>query len=212
MKFRFPHMVLFASLISSSLHAHATSSGYADFYIPYKQIQSDYTCLNRQTMEAVFGIPLASIVQGVFAETRTYQQSMVGPGRYVNINLLANEATTIAPQLNFDRYHDNGVYDYSFTLDLVALNTVNGGSVAGRQKTMDIAKLSVISILKTAELTHKPGKFRVWIKFDNLPSMAGVSGAAVNAGGADWPAWPYTSASSLYRTYLSEMIHEDCGT
>lgn len=210
MKFRFPHMLLLASLLGSSVPSHATTGAYAGFYIPYKQIQSDYTCLNRQTMEAIFGIPLASIVHGVFAETRTYQQSMVGPGRYVNINLLANESTTIAPELNFDRYHENGVYDYSFTLDLVALNTVNGGSAAGRQKTIDIAKLSVISIIKTAELTHKPGKFRVWIKFENLPAMSGLAGSMVHSGGADWPTWPYTSSSSLYQTYLSEMIHEDC--
>lgn len=210
MTFRFPHIVLLASLLGSSIPVHATTSAYADFYIPYKQIQSDYTCLNRQTMEAVFGIPLASTLQGVFAETRTYQQSMVGPGKYVNINLLANDTTRIAPEYNFDRYHNNGVYDYSFTIDLVALNTENGGSAAGRQKTIDTAKLAVIAILKTAELTHRPGKFRVWIHFKNLPSVVGLSGTEVYQGGKDWPVWPYTASSSLYKRYLTEMIHEDC--
>ena len=207
---RIPQVILLASLLGSSMPAQATTSAYADFYIPYKQIQSDDTCLNRQTMEAVFGIPLASIIKGVFAETRTYHQSIVGPGTYKNINLLANETTRIDPQLNFDRYHSNGVYDYSFTLDLVALNTENGASAAGRQKTIDIAKLSVVSIIKTAELTHNPNQFRVWIKFENLPSTSGLTGAAMNSGGADWPTWPYTSSSTLYQTYLSEVIDDNC--
>ena len=210
MKFRFPHMLLLASLLGSSVPSHATTSAYADFYIPYNKIQGDYTCLNRETMEAVYGIPLASMLKGVFAETRTFHQSMVGPGTYQNINLLANANAKIEPQYNFDRYHSNGVFDYSFTMDLAAFNALNGSSAAGRQKTINIAKLAVVATLKTAELTHKPGKFRVWIKFENLPFAGGLSGSAVHAGGVDWPVWPYTSASPVYQTYLSEMINEDC--
>lgn len=36
----------------------ATVSEYAEFYIPYERNQSGYTCLNRQIMQAEFGIPL----------------------------------------------------------------------------------------------------------------------------------------------------------
>ncbi|PWQ94494.1 hypothetical protein [Leucothrix arctica] len=210
MKLHIPQVALLISLLGASLPAHATSSAYADFYIPYKQVQSDYTCLNRQTMEAVFGIPLASIVKGVFAETRTYHQSMVGPGTYQNINLLANETTVLDPVLNFDRFNESEVFDYSFTLDLVALNTENGGSGAGRQKTIDTAKLAIIAIIKTAELTHKEGKFRVWINFENLPLANNLAGSVVHSGGTDWPSWPYTASSPVYQQYLSEAIHEDC--
>lgn len=212
MKLQVPKIALLVSLSSASLSAHATSSTYADFYIPYKQIQSDYTCLNRQTMEAVFGIPLASIIKGIFSETRTYQQSMVGAGTYKNINLLANETTVLDPVLNFDRFNNNGVYDYSFTINLVTLNTEHGGSGAGRQKTIDKAKLAIIAIIKTAELTHKRDKFRVWINFENLPPANNLAGSTVFEGGTDWPSWPYTSSSPVYQQYLKEMIHEDCET
>ena len=93
---------------------------------------------------------------------------------------------------------------------MAAISALNGASSAGRQKTIDIAKLAVIATVKTAELTHKKNKFRVWIKFENLPSTLGLSGAAVYSGGSDWPVWPYTSSSSVYLGYLAEMIAEDC--
>ena len=210
MKYRYYVASLVITVLMGSSPAGATSSAYAEYYVPYERIQSQNICLSKQIMEAEFGIPLASILQGVFSETRTLRQASSIPNRYENINLLANEEALIEPVLAFDRYHNNGIVDYSFTLDMAAISALNGASSAGRQKTIDIAKLAVIATVKTAELTHKKNKFRVWIKFDNLPSTLGLTGTAVYSGGSDWPVWPYTSSSSVYLGYLAEMIDEDC--
>ncbi len=193
-----------------SFSAQATVSEYSRFVVPYQLNQSEYTCLSQQIMEAEFGIPLASVLSGVFSETRTLHQSLGGTDTYRNINLLAQGAT-IPRQLNFDRFHQaSEIFDYSFTLDLAAVNALNGSDLAGRQKTINIAKLAIISTIKTAELTHGNGKFRVWITLNNLPSVDGLNGLPVYQGQSDWPGWPYTAGSSLYLGYLNEMINADC--
>lgn len=199
-----------AMLFASALPARATVSEYAEFYVPYARIQSDYICLSQQLMEAEFGIPLASILTGVFSETQTLRQSIGGSNTYQNINLLVDGNARITPALNFDRYHDNGIFDYSFTLDIAAFNTLNGGSVEGRQKTINTAKLAVIAIIKTAEKVHKPGKFRVWLRFENLPSSSDLNGEPIFVGKTDWPGWPFTAGSPLYKAYVAELIDKDC--
>lgn len=206
-----PKYLLATLLATASCNTHATVSEYGEFYIPYQRLQSEATCLNRQIMQAEYGIPLASMLQGVFSETRTLQQNLGGTSPYININLLVNGSTTIPHTYNFDRYTSSGVYDYSFTLDMGPFNTLNGNTVAGRQKTKDLAKLALISVIKTAEATHGTGHFRVWLKFDNLPSQSSLSGSMVHAGGTDWPTWPYTASSPLYQTYKTEMIAAECG-
>lgn len=200
-------LLLSAAMFCAPMLAQATTSEFSGFYVPYQRVQSQYTCLDQQLMQAVFGIPLGSLVNGVLSPTRTLHQQS-GGNNYQNINLLSPGSARIIPQLNFDRYI-SGVFDYSFTLDLAQLNTLHGNSASGRQKTHNLAKLAVISLVKTAELTHSAGGFRVWIRFDNLPSGAGLSSPAY-VGSTDWPNWPYTSGSSLYQTYHSQMINADC--
>ncbi|MCI5140821.1 MAG: hypothetical protein D3909_03650 [Candidatus Electrothrix sp. ATG1] len=195
--------------LAGSQTAHATVSAYAEFYVPYQRRQSEEVCLSRQIMEAEFGIPLASMMSGVFSPTKTLHQRHGMEDEWKNINLLADGAK-IPWELNFDRYNDNGVYDYSFTLDMGPLATEKGESVAGRQQTLDRAKLAIIAIIKTAESLHRAGRFRVWIHFDNLPSQDGLSGSRVYSGKTDWPGWPYTSSSPLYQRYLEEMIGAGC--
>lgn len=190
--------------------AGATTSEYTAFYIPYERQQSGYTCLHRQIMQATFGIPLGSMMTGVFADSKTLHQHGGGPNTYANINLLYQATAPISWVLNFDNYHPNGVTDYSFTLDFAALSAANGTTTAGRQKTVNTAKLAIISIIKTASLLHGAGQFRVWLRLDNLPSSAGLTGTAVSAGSVNWPGWPFTASSPLYQTYLSEMIHSNC--
>ncbi len=206
MKRLFTSVVLCAAMTG----ANATVSEYSEFFIPYERAQSGYVCLDRQIMQAEFGIPLASLMEGIFAETKTLHQVLGGTSTYKNINLLVNGATTIPYTYNFDRYTNSGVFEYSFTLDMAAFNTLNGSTVAGRQKTKNTAKLALIAILKTAESIHGTGNFRVWLKFNNLPPQTGLSGSTVYGGGIDWPTWPYTASSSIYQTYKTEMIAAGC--
>jgi hypothetical protein len=113
-------------------------------------------------------------------------------------------------QYLFDRYHANGVYDYSVRLDFAALAAQNGSHLSGRQQTRDTAKLALIALIQTAELVHGPGKFRLWIHLDNLPEQNGLTGRVVYAGQSDWPGWPYTASSPLYQNYRKEMISSSC--
>ena len=207
---QFWHRLFWAALVlASGQTAQATVSEYAEFYIPYQRRQSEEVCLNRQIMEAEFGIPLGSMMSGIFSPTKTLHQRLGMEDEWKNINLLTDDAA-IPWQLNFDRYNDNGVYDYSFTLDMGPLATKNGDSVEGRRKTRDRAKLAIIAIIKTAESMHRAGRFRVWIHLDNLPSQDGLSGNRVYSGKTDWPGWPYTSSSPLFQGYLKEMIGAEC--
>lgn len=208
---RTPTFLLATLLAATSLTTHATVSEYGEFYIPYQRAQSGNNCLDQQIMEVEYGIPLASKLEGVFSETRTLHQNLGGTSTWRNINQLVNGTTTIPHTYNFDRYTSSGIFDYSFTLDMGPFNTLNGNTLAGRQKTKDLAKLALISIIKTAEATHGAGKFRVWLKFTNLPSATGLTGSTVPIGGTDWPSWPYTAASPLYQTYKTEMIAAECG-
>ena len=210
MKYCFQTACLAVALLLGSASVRATVSEFSDYYVPYKPIQSDKICLSKQIMAADFGIPLVSLLQGTFSETRTLHQGLTPPHTYRNINLLATPGGLIVPKLNFDRFPSNSITEYSFTMDMSALSALNGISTQGRQKTVDTAKLAVIATVKTAELAHGKYRFRVWIKFDNLPSLVGLTGHAVNMGGIDWPAYPYVSNSQLYKRYLVEMIGANC--
>ncbi len=203
-------LLISAVLLAAMAGANATVSEYTEFFIPYERAQSGYVCLDKQIMEAEFGIPLASLMEGIFTETKTLHQMLGGTSTYKNINVLVNGTTTIPYTYNFDRYSSSGVTDYSFTLDMAGFNTLNGATVAGRQKTKNTAKLALIAMLKTAEAIHGAGNFRLWVKFNNLPSQAGLSGSLVYSGGVDWPSWPYTATSSVYTTYKTEMIASGC--
>lgn len=210
MKYRFKTACLASAILFGSISANATVSEFSNYYVPYKPIQSDKICLSKQIMAADFGIPLVSLLQGTFSETRTLHQRLTPPHTYRNINLLAAPGGLIIPKYNFDRAASNGVTDYSFTFDMAALSALNGSSTQGRQKTVDIAKLAVIATVKTAELAHGKYRFRVWMKFENLPSLAGLTGHTINIGGIDQPAYPYVSNSPLYKRYLVEMIGANC--
>jgi len=191
--------------------ALATVSEYTPYYIPYERYQSGFTCMNQQMMLAEFGIPLASLISGIVAPTHTLVQTNNQGADYQNINLLAPEKVRIAWSLNFDRYHsDTGVTDYSFSLDLAAIAALYGDTLAGRQQTRDLAKLMLIALVKSAEVLHGEGQFRIWVQWQNLPAQSDLDGLTVNEGGADWPVWPWTSSSPAYEAYQAEMLHADC--
>lgn len=191
--------------------ALATVSEYTPYYIPYERYQSGFICMHQQMMLAEFGIPLASLINGIVAPTRTLVQKSSGAPDYQNINLLAPEEARIEWSLNFDRYHsDTGVTDYSFRLDLAAFDALYGNTVAERQKTRDLAKLMLIALVQTAEVLHGEGQFRIWVQWQNLPAQSDLAGLVVNEGGADWPTWPWTSTSPAYEAYQAEMLHDDC--
>ncbi|WPD21947.1 MAG: hypothetical protein SD837_17290 [Candidatus Electrothrix scaldis] len=81
--YRFVGQFLFtALLLASSQIAQATVSEYAEFYIPYQRLQSEEICLQKQIMEAEFGIPLASMMTGIFSPTKTLHQRLGGENEW----------------------------------------------------------------------------------------------------------------------------------
>lgn len=103
-------------LLAVSSSSKATVSEFNHFFIPYERIQSNYICLDKQIMKATFGIPLASMFEGIFSKTQTLDQVLSGNSPRFNINLLVKGSTSIAYSLNFDRQTTSGITDYSFTL------------------------------------------------------------------------------------------------
>ncbi len=199
-------MKIFLLMLLASTLSCATVSAYNNYYIPYKRIQSEYICLDQQIMRAEYGIPLASLLIGVLSETRTLIQNTAGNDThsYKNINLLVIDGKQITSRLNFDRYTSSGVSDYSFDLDLSQFESLPDEEVIRK------GKLAVISILKTAEKIFGAGKYRVWIRFIGLPAQTGDSFPLISHSKGDWPNWPYTASSPVYKKYLDEMIHPSC--
>ncbi len=204
--------LLSGCIAANVLPAQATTDEYARFVIPYERLQSEFVCLDEQTMNATFGIPLFSLLVGVFNPTMT----LIGGApslTYDNINLLTMDGG-ITHQYIFDSVTPSNTWEYKLSIDLAAVDSSNGNSAAGRQKTINKAKLAIVSIVKTAETLHGAGNFRVWIKVDNLPSQSGLTGSPVLTMPLTTPStgamWPYTSTSPALQTYINETVSSGC--
>ena len=160
-----------ALLLTGSQTAQATVSEYTEFYIPYQRLQSEEVCLHQQIMEAEFGIPLASMMTGIFSPTKSLHQRLGMESEWKNINLLADGAA-IPWELNFDRYHESGVYDYSFTLDMGPLVTELGDSAAARQKGYGQSQVGDHCCYKNSGV-HAPGRPLPGLGAFHQPAFAG---------------------------------------
>lgn len=202
------------TLFLQSAVAQATVSAYAEFYIPYQRLQSEYVCLNKQIMNAEFGIPLFSTLTGILNPSQTLVGIIGQPITYQNINLLVNGTTKITSSYIHDNYTSSNIVESKLSIDMAAFDALNSNTTAGRQKTINTAKLAIIAIIKTAESLHGSGNFRVWVKVDNLPSQTGLSGTPVllmsNTSPSTGTIWPYTSSSSVIQSYINDVISPNC--
>ena len=170
-------MKIFAFLASCLLafNAHATVSAISkigDFFTkPFNQTRS--ACM-RTFMIAEYGIPMGSLMEGIFADTLVLDQFLGGTSTFKNINLLSANGT-VGYNLVSDDYI-NDIWSYRFNLDFAQISVAKRALPSGRQKTIDTAKLAIISIVKTAILNHGPAKFKIWLKINNLPDQTGLSG------------------------------------
>lgn len=69
------------ALCAATAGVHATVSEYTEFFIPYERAQSGYVCLDKQIMEAEFGIPLASLMEGIFPKPKPCTNNLAAPAR-----------------------------------------------------------------------------------------------------------------------------------
>lgn len=190
----------FAVALVFSLHASsvkATVDALIHYQFPYAAIQTEGYCLLKTVMWAELGIPSASAMEAIFSDVLIYRQSSSRPGRQVNINAL----TDIKAKFVRDEYHDE--YRYAmFELDFQVVAGKNGNSIEGRQKTVNLAKLSTLAL---ADTTAEQGSnaYKIDIVLKNLPSQAGLKGEKVHA----TTQFPYSEGSPLLSTYRKELVN-----
>jgi hypothetical protein len=147
-------------------------------------------------MWARFGIPAASAMKGILKPVYVYKEPT---DSFVNVNVLSTTPAMVATY-TWDGMV-NGVYEYRMTLNVTALKTANGTTVAGRAATIRAAKLQLLAMARTmADLTG--GLYRLRVTFVGLPSQAGLAGTFLYASTTS----PYTASSALLAAYDNELV------
>ena len=196
---------------SISWPVDASERVYLDYVVPFRALLSQDVCMKTQLMKGSSSIPFFEALYGVFSPVKILNGNK-DPVAYENINLLT-ENGGINYQYISDNYI-NGVFEYKLSIDMSAVNTSNGTTTQGRQRTVTMAKLAIISIVKTAEAVNRESNFKIWIKVDGLPKQTGLTGFPVltmqdttQESGAEWP---YTSSSKQVQHYINDVIAKEC--
>ncbi len=190
-----------ALVLLAAAPAHATVDVLLDINVPYQHLQSEDVCFARTPMWAQVGIPAGSAIEGSLKPWLVYRQSFTPAGSgAVNLNLLAE-----GPAIGFTWVSDAYVgttYEVTLKLDVTALSTSNGTTVAGRTKTIRAAKLALLAVVRDIDdLTV--GGWRVRVTFVGLPSQTGLTGTKLYATTSS----PYSAASALLTAYAKELIN-----
>lgn len=190
--------VLAAALVAAP-QARATVDGYLAITTPYSHLETGDVCFMKTRMWATFGIPAASAMKGILKPVYVYKQPT---DSFVNVNLIATSPAMVATY-TWDGMV-NGVYEYRMTLDVSALRTAKGTTVAGRTATIRAAKLALLSMAKSlADITD--GRYRLRVTFVGLPSQAGLTGTYLYASTTS----PYTASSPLLLAYEAEIVNQN---
>lgn len=191
-----------AALLAGALLTHAarpagaTVDAFIPYVVPQHHLQTDDVCLAPQTMWAELGIPPASQAEALLAPVYVYRQG----GEHVDVNALSLTGGMTQTYVA-DSYDEAGVVTYEMILDVTALAARNGGSVAGRQATVEAAKLYLLSMAASLEAIA-PGAWRLSLRFTGLPSQTSLAGTRLPAR----TSWPYSGGSSLLAAFRRELI------
>lgn len=200
MKLRSLSLTVLAMGLFAATRADATVEALLDYTIVYAQPQTGDLCLRTMPMRAEIGIPPASLMRGVFAPVQIFNENG-RPTPYVNINVVAQDAGLV-PTYEADAFESDGTLVYRMTLDVSELSARNGTTVAGRQKTIERAKLGLIAMAKSLEGIAEDGRYKLYLTFRGLPSQARLAGTPLYA----TTMYPYTSGSPLLAQYQAELI------
>lgn len=187
-----------ATATLATLPAHATVEGYILYNVPYRSLQTDDVCFMRLPLLASFGIPQAALAQATLTPTQVLQDFPTP--HYINNNLAAPAKPMVHTYVS-DAISATGVWEYSMKLDVRALATANGTTVAGRAATIKSAKLALLALARNMD-DLSDGNYRLRVTFIGLPSQVGLSGSTLYAS----TRYPYTSTSSLLIAYERELI------
>lgn len=185
------------ALVAVSVPARATVDAFLQYTTPYQQLQTDDTCMTRQTMLASIGIPAASLMEATFSPNAVYNQNS---GGFINTNVLAT-APAMVPGYVSDSF-SGAVWEYSMTLDVSALSAANGSSLAGRTQTVRSAKLALLAMSENMR-TLSNDLYRLRITFFGLPNQTGLPGTRLYA----VTQFPYSAPSALLAAYRRELIN-----
>ena len=194
------------ALVLISQSANATVSAHLSYSVPFAALQTDDRCLGKFMMIAELGIPPASTMEATFAPTSVYRQILGFPTSYADTNVLTSgipAASRLKPQYISDTIVGSTV-EYSMNVNVTPLSSFHGLSPAGRQKTIKLAKLSLLAMSKNLEYLSG-GNYRLRMSFTGLPSQAGLSGTPLNASTVS----PYSSSSTLLTAYRTELINNE---
>lgn len=198
MKSKLIALMALASTMAVALPAQATVEGYILYNVPYQNLQTDDVCFMRLPLYASFGIPTASMANASLTPTQILKDFPTKS--YVNINLAA-PTKLMVPTYVSDAVTATGVWEYTMKLNVTALATANGTTVAGRSATIKAAKLALLAIARNMD-DISDGNYRLKVTFVGLPAQNGVPGTKLNA----TTQFAYTSTSPLLIAYESELI------
>lgn len=195
--------LFFFGSITISPSAFGTVDSILPYSIAAKAIQTEGYCLETRTMLAEIGIPAAAQLAGTFHKAPTVRYSIGKPLEYTNVNVLAPEgdiAFTFLPE----QFASTSV-TYSIVLDFKNAAAHFGTTLAGRQQTIDLAKLSVIAINRNLQLVKGDLAYKLNLQLKNLPSQANLKGSQV----FEKTQYPYTEGSPVLAQYLKELVNVD---
>lgn len=182
------------------LSATATVEALTAYNIVTEDVQSGDLCFLKIPAYAEYGIgglPEALLsVKPVFLP----RQASAGPTE-VQANQIATWGGAAVDLVDLG-FEEGDIQVYRFNIDLAPAHARNGASLSGRERTVSVAKLALLAINKNLHEIW-PGKYKLFVTFQNLPSQTGLSGSALNA----TTAWPYTNGSPLIASYTAELIN-----
>lgn len=193
-------LVMALTALATPLSATATVEALTTYNIVTEDVQSGDLCFLKMPAYAEYGIgglPEALLsVKPVFLP----RVASAGPSQ-VQANQIAawGGASVEFVDLGFE---EEDIQVYRFSVDLSAAHAQNGSSLAGRARTISVAKLALLAINKNLHEIW-PDKYKLFVTFKNLPSQNGISGTTLNS----TTNWSYTNNSPLIAAYTTELIN-----
>lgn len=220
---RFPLALLAGAALIAPQTAGATVDALLETTIVVAHSEVETFCYFRVPVSAELGIPAMALVDGSLAPSYALRSASplppewlppeiiaIGGRQYENINVLAHGAA-LAFRYEQDVFSASGTLELRGVLDVSALAAEQGDSVAGRQATVDRAKLALLAIAKDLKESNafNGGKYRLYLSFEGLPSQDGLRGGRLYA----QTSVPYSGGSPLLAAYEQELIDASvCGT
>ena len=170
--------------------------------------QGDDACLRKHTMIASFGVPMASVMEGLITPQLAWSQAS---GEHIDLNeITEGAAAPIVARYVSDGFNETTrVWSYNMELDVTALSQANGTTIAGRSDTVRRAKLFLVAAADNMA-RFSSNRFQLRVKFVGLPSQTNVVGTKLNA----TTLYAYSSSSTLLAAYKTELINVEnmCGS